>query len=117
MVFISGLIFMFLFSGQFISAQEKENTQTAKAVAETNDFVPGTFVDDDKDGVCDNYESRVENGYGRNYVDEDKDGVCDNYENNHKHYGHRYHKRNGYGYGYGYGYRHGRGYRHNGWNY
>lgn len=40
-----------------------------------------SFVDEDGDGICDNYKSRGTNGTnaGRNYVDKNNDGICDNY--------------------------------------
>lgn len=40
-----------------------------------------SFVDEDGDGICDNYKSRGTNGTnaGRNYVDKNSDGICDNY--------------------------------------
>lgn len=40
-----------------------------------------SFVDEDGDGVCDNYKQRSINraNAGKGYVDEDGDGVCDNY--------------------------------------
>lgn len=39
------------------------------------------FIDEDGDGVCDNYSSRGANGgnAGQGYIDADGDGVCDNY--------------------------------------
>lgn len=51
-----------------------------------------SFVDNNKNGVCDNYESRAANGKGnghcnrhgqgkgKNFVDANKNGVCDNKE-------------------------------------
>ena len=50
----------------------------------TNDEAVYSFVDEDGDGVCDNYtEGGKGLGYGRgsgeNFVDEDGDGICDNY--------------------------------------
>ena len=38
----------------------------------------GNFVDNNKDGVCDNYQARVNSGRGANFVDKNGDGVCDN---------------------------------------
>ncbi len=62
------------------------NAQNTKPVADqnqqqvnaNNSFVPGTFVDKDNNGVCDNFKSRGNVGKGRNFVDKNGDGICDN---------------------------------------
>ena len=36
------------------------------------------YVDEDGDGICDNYQSGQCHGYGEGFVDEDGDGICDN---------------------------------------
>lgn len=36
------------------------------------------FVDDDSDGICDNWDSGCRHGYCTGYVDNDGDGYCDN---------------------------------------
>lgn len=53
-----------------------------EVTTQTPDTTPA-FVDDDGDGVCDNYQSGGQGlGQGRgnksNFVDADGDGVCDN---------------------------------------
>jgi hypothetical protein len=52
--------------------------QKQQTVTTSNEFVQGTFVDKDKNGVCDNYESAGRVGAGRNFMDKNGDGVCDN---------------------------------------
>lgn len=37
------------------------------------------YVDEDSDGVCDNYAENCNNANNNNYVDTDSDGICDNY--------------------------------------
>ena len=37
------------------------------------------FVDEDGDGVCDNWDGVCAGGCGVGFVDEDGDGVCDNW--------------------------------------
>lgn len=37
----------------------------------------GKFVDADKNGVCDNWQSRGKDGKGANFTDANGDGVCD----------------------------------------
>lgn len=40
------------------------------------------YVDEDGDGVCDNYNNCADSdgSMGQNYVDEDNNGICDNFE-------------------------------------
>lgn len=57
-------------------------TQTNSQVAQTStNAAPGNFVDNNKDGVCDNYQSRIKNGHGANFADKNGDGICDNRPN------------------------------------
>ncbi|MCX6303386.1 MAG: hypothetical protein NT040_00305 [Bacteroidetes bacterium] len=45
-------------------------TRTNSQVTQTStNAAPGNFVDNNKDGVCDNYQSRIKNGHGANSVD------------------------------------------------
>jgi hypothetical protein len=62
------------------SAQNNNQTgnQKSQQVTTQDGFVPGAFVDEDKNGVCDNFESGRKVGRGRNFVDANKDGICDN---------------------------------------
>ena len=43
----------------------------------TTNTAPGKFVDNNKDGVCDNYQAKMKNGRGVNFVDKNGDGICD----------------------------------------
>lgn len=66
-----------------------------------------SFVDEDGDGICDNYKQRGINGAnaGKGFVDEDGDGVCDNYASRGQNgacgwgggHGHRNHGHSGHG--------------------
>ena len=56
--------------------------QTNSQVTQTStNAAPGNFVDNNKDGVCDNYQSRIKSGHGTNFVDKNGDGICDNRPN------------------------------------
>ncbi|MCX6281549.1 MAG: hypothetical protein NTU51_06280 [Bacteroidetes bacterium] len=81
----------------------------------TAKVTPGKFVDANKNGVCDNYQARVNSGRGANFVDKNGDGICDNRGSGGIGRG----KGNGCGMGYqrgpgnccggGFGYQHGQG--------
>jgi hypothetical protein len=85
----------------------------------TTKVVPGKFVDNNKDGICDNYQARMKNSHGVNFVDKNGDGICDNRQNagqgkgNPNGCGMGYQHRQGQGNGNccegGYGYQHGHG--------
>lgn len=66
-----------LFSGVAL-AQQSGTTKTEPAVSTDATFIPGTFVDKNNDGVCDNRETRPVEGRRRNFIDADGDGICDN---------------------------------------
>jgi len=51
---------------------DKQATQAVQAIS------PGQFTDSDKDGICDNRESKQVTGQGRNFIDKNSDGICDN---------------------------------------
>ncbi len=61
----------------------KDKTQTTSSVIQ-----PGKFIDENKNGICDNYEARPANrrgigyGFGRGsqWLDENKNGICDYFE-------------------------------------
>lgn len=72
----------------------------AKDAQTTTKVTPGKFVDNDKDGVCDNYQARGNAGRGANFVDKNGDGICDNRGNVGRGQGNR----NGCGMGYQRGY-------------
>ncbi len=66
------------FSQNASTTSSKKDLQNAKTTTTT---VPGKFVDNNKDGICDNYQTRMKNGCGANFVDKNGDGICDNREN------------------------------------
>ncbi len=55
------------------NAQAAEKSSTVTVISQANSR--GNFVDDNNDGICDNYTG---SGNG-NFVDNDNDGICDNY--------------------------------------
>jgi len=65
----------FMVSAQGQSADADKPVQK---VAATTTFTPGKFTDTNKNGTCDNFESRPKTGRGRAFVDKNNDGVCDN---------------------------------------
>jgi len=105
------------FSQNVSASSDKQNLQGSQTSA---NFAPGKFVDNNKDGVCDNYQARVKNSQGRNFVDKNGDGICDNRQYTGKGkgnpnccgmgYQHRHGQGRGSccGNGYGYQHRHGR---------
>ena len=77
------LTFTFLMAiAVLISSQANaQNASQANSNTQVNTgkvFVPGTFVDKDNNGICDNYESRGTAGRGRYFTDKNQDGICDN---------------------------------------
>ncbi|MCK9422479.1 MAG: hypothetical protein M0Q38_07765 [Bacteroidales bacterium] len=69
----------------------------------STEFIPGKFIDTNKDGVCDNYQARMNQSRGANFVDKNGDGICDNRP------GVAQGRCNPNGCGMGYQHRHGRG--------
>ncbi|MEJ5302631.1 MAG: hypothetical protein HPY80_03825 [Bacteroidales bacterium] len=63
------------------------NAQNSNANAPA--FQPGKFVDENKNGICDNYENRPaygrgwgrRNAHGGRFVDANNNGICDYREN------------------------------------
>lgn len=84
-----------------IDEKTKSSAISSQAGAQNN------FIDDNNDGICDNYADRAcpqngtGNGYGcgnGNFVDENNDGICDNYANGacpRNGMGHGHHRGNG----------------------
>ena len=66
-----------LFSG-FMFAQGTTPASSSKDNQKAQTFSPGKFVDNNKNGICDNHESVAKAGKGVNFVDKDGDGKCDN---------------------------------------
>jgi hypothetical protein len=76
--FIPAFLVFFVMSSRLNAQNTKpaESQQTGTG-QETVGFTPGTFVDNDHNGVCDNYEKRSNLGKGGNYTDKNGDGICD----------------------------------------
>ncbi len=68
------------FFGQTIaqSTGQDQNVQNEKSAVVKTTASPGTFVDANKDGICDNYQMKQSTGKGPNFVDKNGDGICDN---------------------------------------
>ncbi|MBT3208549.1 MAG: hypothetical protein HN704_02195 [Bacteroidetes bacterium] len=60
------------------SAQTSKTENEKKSDVVTNQTERGSFVDTDKDGICDNFQEKGKTRKGRNFVDKDGNGVCDN---------------------------------------
>jgi hypothetical protein len=88
------------FSQNESTTNKQKNSQGSQI---TDKKTPGKFVDNNKDGVCDNYQARIKNGHGANFVDKNGDGICDNRQNAGQGRG------NPNGCGMGYQHRHGQG--------
>ena len=97
------MIIFVAFQGISQSAPVSPIDKNQKATQKMQTNAPGNFVDNNKDGVCDNYQERMKNGHGANFVDKNGDGVCDNRQ------GAGQGKGNPNGYGMGYQHRHGQG--------
>ena len=63
------------FSQNSSTSNTQRNIQNKRS---TMKVVPGKFVDNNNDGVCDNFQARMKNGHGANFVDQNGDGICDN---------------------------------------
>lgn len=77
-IFLTAILLGLVFSSINLSAQTQEKTD--KAIVKTEQQATnGTFVDKNKNGVCDNHESKMgTKGKCGNFTDKNKDGVCDN---------------------------------------
>ena len=85
------------------SAQNNTPLKDSKTTPPTTASSRGQFIDNNKNGVCDNLEARWQSARGANFVDKNGDGICDNRGT--------IGKGNGQGTGFGQGYqnRHGQG--------
>jgi hypothetical protein len=72
----TAIILIFALSVQAQSSSVPAKQQNPQQTA-TNP-APGSYVDKNNNGVCDNFESRSGNGRGVKFVDKNNDGVCDN---------------------------------------
>jgi hypothetical protein len=78
LILLTVVLFAFTFTSNNLSAQTQEKTDKATVKTEQTQPTQGNFVDKDKNGVCDNRESKMKTGKGANFVDKNGNGVCDN---------------------------------------
>jgi len=76
-------------AGFFVTKASAQNTnlsdnQKPQQVTTQDRIVQGVYIDKDKNGVCDNFESGRKIGRGRNFVDTNGDSICDNRGSNWK---------------------------------
>ena len=74
---LSGIILMAAFMLFVIGQASAQNATTPSADKQETKQNCGKFVDNNKDGVCDNYAAKNNDGKGANYVDANGDGICD----------------------------------------
>ncbi|PKP18776.1 MAG: hypothetical protein CVU05_12865 [Bacteroidetes bacterium HGW-Bacteroidetes-21] len=88
-----------------VQAQTEKNDKSKDQTTSTVTY--GKYVDENKDGVCDNHQNLHQNVKGAAYVDKNEDGVCDNHYHHANHQGHGHGRHYGHHHGNGYGYRYG----------
>ena len=66
------------FAIQVQSQNTKPQAKPAVQEQTTVNPAPGTFIDKNNNGICDNFELRSDKGRGANFVDKNNDGICDN---------------------------------------
>lgn len=81
-IFLTAILLGLVFSSINLSAQTQEKTD--KAIVKTEQQATnGTFVDKNKNGVCDNHESKMgTKGKCGNFTDKNNDGKCDKKDTN-----------------------------------
>lgn len=73
---------LLLFLTVTLNAQNTATSSSDKQAASvTTATTPGKFIDNNKNGICDNWETRQGIGHGKNFVDKNGDGICDNNQN------------------------------------
>lgn len=69
-----------LSAGSMVLAQGNvQPTSTNTQNTDVQPVVAQNFVDQNEDGLCDNFSSGTSQGAGQNFVDNNSDGVCDNF--------------------------------------
>jgi len=71
------LLLLAMFAG-YAQAQDAAAKKAAKESGQSVTPAPGKFTDADKNGVCDNRETKGAGAPGKNFVDKNGDGKCDN---------------------------------------
>jgi hypothetical protein len=59
-------------------AQNTAAKNEVQKMKQTTSNQQGKFADANKNGICDNFESRGQTVKGGNFIDKNGDGVCDN---------------------------------------
>ncbi len=78
-IFLAVILLGFILSTSNLSAQTQEKTDKVVVKSEQQTITSGTFVDKNKNGVCDNHESKMgTKGKCGNFTDKNNDGKCDN---------------------------------------
>jgi len=73
----AALLFLFAVPGQAQKNKPGTSNQEQKKDQTASSFARGNYVDNDNNGVCDNFESNSLKGKGPNFVDKNGDGICD----------------------------------------
>lgn len=89
-----------LFIANLTFSQNTVKTQDVQKASTSVSGNQGKFVDANKNGVCDNFESRGKAVKGANFTDKNGDGVCDNRTASWKGQGNGQGKGNGCGQGF-----------------
>jgi hypothetical protein len=71
------LCLLVFFTGSLFS-QEVAKTSAAKPVTTSAIASQGKFIDNNKNGICDNHEAKGTCAHGKCFVDKNGDGKCDN---------------------------------------
>lgn len=103
-LFVTALMVTF-----FVKAGYSQDAGKTTGTQKTTTSAQGKFVDNNKNGTCDNFESRGNTGKGRSFVDKDGNGICDNRGTAGQGYGRGNGQGKGAGCGQGCMHRHGHG--------
>lgn len=80
--FVAFLLVVFFSANVF--SQIAMNTEPEKKPVKAATTNGKNFTDNNKNGVCDQFEARQVTGHGKNFTDKNGDGVCDNRGNGNK---------------------------------
>jgi len=78
-------VFFMAVSAISINAQNNQARQSQNSSDTTaNNCTNGhgqNFVDNNNDGICDNFQSGITAGHGHGFTDANNNGICDHHEN------------------------------------
>lgn len=78
LILVTAILFCFALITNNLSAQTQEKTEKATVKTEQTQTASGKYVDNNKNGVCDNHENKAGKvGKCGSFVDKNNDGVCD----------------------------------------